>query len=345
MSEFISYPHIGQFRNVCSSVKQRAQYTGKDENGDPVYDRNIILPTLRFTGTVKSHGTNAGVSFQGDNLWFQSHKHKITPEKDNAGFAFFAQSNLGHFRNIVKQVPHADDEIVTIFGEWCGGNVQGASIAIAGLEKMFIMFDICVAKANDDKLFLNKEKFDAITVNNEANIYHTKQFRQFELDIDFTKSQYYLPTLVDFTHEVEEECPIGKFFKRDKENGDCVTGEGIVWKYQYEDGSDLTFKTKGEKHSNSKVKKIKVTHEPEVLESIDKFVDYAVNHNRLSQAYNELENPTVKNTGDIIKWMMGDICKEEMDVMVENKLEPKMVASQVGARTREWFFKKLDEEL
>jgi len=344
MKTFIGYPRIVQFRNVCKDVQHKAQYKGMDENDEPIIDRNLPNPILKFTGTIKSHGTNAGVSFQGDSVWFQARTHKITPQKDNAGFAFFAQSNIDYFYKIYNQVPHDQNEIVTIFGEWCGGNIQ-KGVAISGLEKMFIIFDISIAEDNEKKRFLSKEDFDKIEVDNEHNIHHTKQFKQFELEIDFNKPQAYLPTLVQYTKEVEEECPIGKFFNRNKDDGDCVTGEGIVWKYQYEDGTVLSFKTKGEKHSNSKVTKIKITHTPEVLKSIDKFVDYAVNNNRLEQAYNELKDPSIRNTGDIIKWVMGDICKEEMDVLVENNLEPKMVANLVGHRVRFWFHNKLDSEI
>jgi hypothetical protein len=342
MKEFINYPEIVQFRQVCDSVRKLTQYIGKDEEGKSKYDPNIILPTLKFTGTVKAHGTNAAVCFYKDEHWFQSRDNEITVAKDNAGFAFFAESNIISFKEIYNQVKHEEDEIVVLFGEWSGGNIQKGT-ALTGLPKMFILFDVCIAKSNADKTFLSNSDFESINVNNSANIYHTKQFQTYELDIDFNRAQHYLPALVSCTESVENECPIGKFFGRIKDT-DCTTGEGIVWKHKHERGV-FSFKTKGEKHSGSKTLKIKVTHEPEVLESIDKFVAYALNENRLNQAYNLLENKAVESTGIFIKWVITDILKEEVDVLIKNKLEPKMIVGQVNSEARKWFFNKLDSEI
>ena len=66
MSKMIKFPSIEQFRNVIRHVKSKAQFVGKDENGDPVYDQSIPLPTLQFCGTVKLHGTNAGIVYDMD---------------------------------------------------------------------------------------------------------------------------------------------------------------------------------------------------------------------------------------------------------------------------------------
>lgn len=341
---FISYPSIEQFRNVCATVKRQAQFRGLDDNGEPIVDRNASMPTLKFYGTVKMHGTNASVCFTKNEYWIQSRKNIITEEKDNAGFAFFVESHIDQFRAIYEQVPHEDNEVVVLCGEWCGGNIQ-KGVALCQLPKMFVLFDVKLADINPDNeemksKFLPKEDFDQLNCNFEdVPIYHVGQFKQFEIDIDFNNALKFVPKIVELVDKVEEECPVGKFF------GVSGIGEGIVWKHYCDDGSRLMFKAKGEKHSESKVKTIKVTIEPEVLESIDKFVEYAVNVNRLEQAYNAIENPTVKNTGDMIRLVIADIIKEEKDVLTANNLEPKLINSKVAQEVRKWFSERLDKEM
>ncbi len=41
--------------------------------------------------------------------------------------------------------------------------------------------------------------------------------------------------------------------------------------------------------------------------------------------------------GDFLRWLIGDITKEEMDVMVENGLEPKDVNKYISTKARVWF--------
>jgi hypothetical protein len=94
MKKHISYPKIAQFRNVVSNINREITFTGLDEDGNAIYDPSIKKPTLTFKGTVKLHGTNASVCFNSESgIWYQSRNNIITPEKDNAGFAFFAESH------------------------------------------------------------------------------------------------------------------------------------------------------------------------------------------------------------------------------------------------------------
>ena len=93
--EFVTFPSIEQFRNVVREVKHKATYVGQDENDQPIYNPSAVLPTLSFLGSVKLHGTNAGIVYNWDELAFeyvphvQSKNQIITPIKDNAGFATF----------------------------------------------------------------------------------------------------------------------------------------------------------------------------------------------------------------------------------------------------------------
>lgn len=105
MKKQISYPKIVQFRNIITDINNRIAYVGKDENGDAIFDRSIEKPVLTFKGTVKLHGTNAGVSYNTESgLWAQSRNGIITTENDNAGFARFVEDRKDVFMTLVNEV-------------------------------------------------------------------------------------------------------------------------------------------------------------------------------------------------------------------------------------------------
>ena len=43
--------------------------------------------------------------------------------------------------------------------------------------------------------------------------------------------------------------------------------------------------------------------------------------------------------GDVIRWVVNDVLKEEMDTMVANNIEPKDVNKYISTKVREMFFK------
>jgi hypothetical protein len=47
----------------------------------------------------------------------------------------------------------------------------------------------------------------------------------------------------------------------------------------------------------------------------------------------------VKKMGNLIRWVVNDILKEETDTLVRNGLEPKDVNKYVSVKVREMFFK------
>ena len=141
--------------------------------------------------------------------------------------------------------------------------------------------------------------------------------------------------LSDLTIAVEEQCPVAKHF------GQEGIGEGIVWSCEFK-GVVHRFKVKGEKHSSSKVKTLAAV-DVEKLNSITDFIDYAVTDSRFNQAlentYPNNEPIDVKKMGDLIRWVVNDIIKEESDTLAKNGLEPKDVNKYVSTKVREMFFK------
>lgn len=339
----ISFPSIEQFRNVVGSVNRQYNFVGLDENGEAIYDSSLPKPVLTFKGTVKLHGTNAGVCFNDvDGMWYQSRENIITPEKDNAGFAFFADANKQQFASMFAKIAERSNidttkNTISIYGEWCGGNIQ-KGVAICNLPKSFFIFGVKVTPHHIEGVEKQPSAYwvDYTDLkNNEAKIYNIDDFETYSLDIDFNMPELVQNKLGELTLAVEEECPVGKAF------GFSGIGEGIVWSCELK-GNVHRFKVKGEKHSSSKVKKL-ASVDTEKITSIKEFVDYAVTESRFNQAIEKIfpnnEPVDVKKLGEVIKWVVNDIIKEETDTLVQNNLEPKDIGKYVSNKVREMFFK------
>ena len=344
MKKMIKFPSIEQFRTIVSNVNRHFNFIGLDDNGDAIYDQTLPKPVITFKGTVKLHGTNAGVSFNNiGGLWAQSRENIITVEKDNAGFAFFVESNKEIFEQMANDIAHVyglnlDNNTVTIYGEWCGGNIQ-KGVGICNLPKSFFIFGVKITPhtETEEELKANPAYWvnSDFLKNNDVKIYNIEDFKTYSIDIDFNMPQLVQNDLSDLTIKVEEECPVAKEF------GFEGIGEGIVWTAEFKDNV-YRFKVKGEKHSSSKVKTLANVN-VEKLEGIQKFVDYAVTESRFKQALENVfpnqEPIDVKKMGDVIRWVVTDVIKEEMDTMVENQVEPKEVNKYISSKVREMFFK------
>lgn len=342
--KMIKFPSIEQFRTIVSNVLRHFNFVGLDENGDAIYDVSLPKPKLKFKGTVKLHGTNAAVCYSSKGgLWAQSRENIITIENDNAGFAFFVESNKEAFNKLFREIQEEtsvsfEDNIVTIYGEWCGGNIQ-KGVGITNLPKSFFIFGLKISPIVEDEEEANLKP--AVWVDSsylrstENKIYNIEDYPTYEIEIDFNMPELVTNKLTELTLAVEEECPVAKAF------GFSGVGEGIVWKTEL-NGTVHRFKVKGEKHSSSKVKTL-ASVDVEKLESIKEFVDYAVTESRFKQGLENVfpnEEPiNIKKMGDLIRWVVTDITKEETDTLVANNLEPKDVNSQISGRVREMFFK------
>lgn len=335
--KFIKFPSIDQFRTIVKNVRTTASFVGLDDDGEPIYDGTHVKPVIKFIGTVKLHGTNAGVCYDGENIWAQKRTGNITVEKDNMGFAFFVESNREVFKKLFDSIFFVPGEKVVIYGEWCGAGIQ-KGVALSQLEKMFVIFDVKIIDAEGEGHWLLEEKFYNLH-SNENKIYNIHQFPTFELHIDFNNPEVAQMEMIKITENVEEECPVGRYF------GVSGTGEGVVWRALHND-SIHRFKVKGEKHSTSKVKTL-APIDIEKLKSVEAFIEYAATENRLNQGIEMIFTSNnldldIRKMGDFLRWVMGDICKEEMDTMKENSLEPKDISRAVSNYGRNWFMNKLN---
>jgi len=341
-TEFVSFPKIGQFRQIIQDVDHMAHYIGQDENGEAQFDLILKNPVLRFTGTVKLHGSNAGVSFRKkDGIWAQSRSNIITPEQDNLGFAAFMEANIDAFEKLFETLSeHIKDEdtIITIFGEWAGERIQ-KGVAINKLPRFYSIFAVKVSPDKENRYFLPDSKWKHLK-DHAHRIYNVLEWKIWEIDIDFNDAGKIVQTLSNIVEEVEKQCPVGKAL------GVEGPGEGVVWVHHSEKYGTLRFKTKGEKHSVSRVRK-KVSVDPEIQKSIAAFVDYSVTENRLNQAIEIIftqngEEINIKKMGAFLSWIARDIEAEENDVLLKSGLEIKQVNKAISEKTRKWFMEKLN---
>jgi len=143
---FISFNSIDQFRTIVKNVQWQSKYTGElNEDGNPILNKEATAPTVIATASEKVNGTNSSVCYSNpDGFWIQSRKRIITPENDNAGCAFAVEANKDVWMEIINSLAseyniNLDENIISIFSEFCGGNIQ-KNACVSGLDKMFIIF-------------------------------------------------------------------------------------------------------------------------------------------------------------------------------------------------------------
>jgi hypothetical protein len=342
----IKFPSINQFRNVVRHVKTHAQYVGKDENGVAIYDPSRGLPALRFRGTVKLHGTNAGIVYDvaTDSFSYQSRERVLTTTSDNAGFMNAQLANEGVWQDVADQVtheilPHRDVVQVAIFGEWCGSGIQ-KGVAVAELPKMFIIFAVKAILRDETAVWVPVGEID---IHYPAiGLFNIDTFPTWEVAIDFSCPELAQNKMIEITEAVEAECPVGKYF------GVSGIGEGVVWTCVTDGWNDsgTWFKVKGEKHSVSKVKTLAAV-DVEAAATLKAFVDSTVTEARLEQGLDNLVREQLKplemtSMGDFIRWVYNDIVKEEADTIAASGLEVKKLGGPIANVARPWFIKKIN---
>lgn len=338
----IKFPSIDQYRQAIKNVQSWASY------------HNIKTPTLVVEGTVKVHGTNAGLvrPVGGGEIIAQSREREVSIESDNAGFASWVEANKDSLQDLfdrIEFVTKPTSGFVQVFGEWAGGNIQ-SGVGVTGLPKFLMVFGIRISETAAYQIWESKEVYEQVFAEwSNPSVFHKYQFKNWELTIDFANPALVQNDLVELTNQVEHDCPVARFFKPDAVEGTLI-GEGIVWTLKNRGEHEgfqfphIVYKVKGEKHSVSKVKTTAMV-DVEKAKSAADFVDYAVTENRLKQMFDkmiELGHPIDQTqTGTFIKLVRADVFKEEMDVIVASILDVKEVSRAISIRSRKYWFENI----
>jgi len=333
----ISFPSIENFKSNCSAINRAAAFVGLDDDGVAIYNSSASKPTLTAIGTVKIHGTNAGICYNNEaGLWCQSRNRVLSLENDNARFAFYVEKNKEYFIDLLKRLAFdnnvdLDKSSIALFGEWAGPGIQQA-VAVCQLPApCLFVFAARVKATNDEYSWLN---IAFVESNPELNLYNIQHFKDYILQIDYGNPQLVTNQLIALTEEVESLCPVAH-----KLGVDGI-GEGIVWSVEYKNNTYL-FKVKGEKHAGkSHVKTLKEV-DLEKLELVERVAIEVTPNWRLEQALTELtsnEELNPKLIGPFITAVIADIVKEEMPTLLENNLSVKDLGKSISIRAKDYFF-------
>lgn len=338
---FEKFPSIEQYRHIVKELSERSQFVGKDADGKAIYDHTKPLPTIDFMQTVKIHGTNGGVIlFKDGTIRTQSRNRVLNPESDNNGFDKWVAERAEVWTKINKHLFDCEDfngaDKIVVYGEFAGENIQ-KNVAITQTPKSFYVFDVIAFKDGVEVGSMDFWEGDYCLFElDEHNIYSIFQLPHQWVSIDLNRADDYIPQLQKIALAIENECPVGKF------HGVSGIGEGAVFTAYY-DNEVYRFKVKGEKHSASKVKLLP-TVDTVMIKDVREFVEQAVTENRLQQGIdymNEMQIPTdVKHIGDFLRWVVGDVHKEESDIIETKGFEKKLVNQEIAKAAKRFYFEK-----
>ena len=346
MKRFISYPSIEQFRTTIKNIEHLARYVGQDENDQPMYNTTAQLPIIVATATEKIHGTNAGVCYSNpDGFWVQSRNNIITPESDNAGCAFAAYQNQDAWQTVIGDLADLngidlDTHIISIYYEWCGGNIQSNS-AVSGLDKMAIIFRYFKVSPIEPDTEPSTWFNTLYTDSKDHRIYNINDFPTYNIEINFEQPLLSQNQMIKYVEEIiEPDSPVGKQFGVNNN-----IGEGIVVSFMYKNQLHQ-FKVKGEEHSKSKVKTLSpVDNEHlQLIQTIAQQVTPAWRLEQMCQQANDTLNGGIiamQNIGQFLKLVNADIIKEESDVIHNAGLEPKEIFGTVARIAKKWYQEQL----
>lgn len=348
MNTLRTFPSIEQFKNVVRNVRHRSQFAGLDTNGEEIYDSSRPLPIIDFVATTKIHGSCHGIQVFDNQIVTQSRQRIITPEDDNNGAAKFSYALDFSIWKAIKYsilvTNHLyDNPDLVIYGEWCGKGIN-AGCAIHQLEKMFVIFAAKLI-SEEDSGWLDLSNVDLVRFNQER-IFNIFQFGSWKFQINFgdpVDLAEKVNKIVELTLEIEKECPVGRFF------GISSIGEGLVLCPTSKEWNSSRYwsKSKGELHAKSHVRKL-ATVDVEKVASVQEYVKNHVNEERLTQAWNWLQENKKpldrKSTQDFLRWVVTDVEKEERDEREASGLTEKDVNAAISRVARDWFFKKIDSQ-
>lgn len=336
--KFVKFPSIEQFRKVVKTVNDKSAFTGLDSDGNPTFDYNKPKPTITFTQTVKVHGTNAGIGLTTNGKFFQQSRNRlISVENDNSGFANWCEDSnrkpflMRYLSDALYSAPNDSSNPITqvvLFGEFAGQGIM-KGVAVSEIEKSFFAFGLYYL--HEDGSVTKSIAINTLE-NSNLNIYNIFMFNNKTVDIDFNNTEEAINKIIEDTLSVEDECPVGKYF------GISGVGEGVVLQSKC---GNYIFKSKGEKHSVSKVKTMSPVDTYEMT-NIENFVSDVLTENRLKQGIEYLKEIGLDidntSTGEYIKWIQADILKEEGDVIENKSLDTKKVNGFIAKKAKSYLF-------
>lgn len=212
-NEVLRYPSTNVFHRVINN----SNWKGEKE-----------MRKIEYFGTVKIHGTNGNIIWRSENeIYFQAKERIIEPGKqDNMNFAKFLSGK--NFSKIFSQIKGIciENKIpleypIQVAGEWAGKKIQ-KYVAVSKIEPFFTIFRIGIGMTSTGKMIWMPPHLFGNVHDNDERIFNCNQFFTFEKTIDRENLSETIEELEKLVLEIENECPVGKYFGVDG------IGEGIV---------------------------------------------------------------------------------------------------------------------
>lgn len=325
MSDLRKWQKIGKFSDAATHARRSG------------------LGQVEYVGTVKLHGTNAGVRRTPDgHLQPQSRNQKVND--GHFGFWLFVRQREDDINFLIDHTLTINnlpkDTDVTLFGEFIGPGVQ-KGVAISRLpEKQWVIFGARVTETGEQ---LEPSQVELP----EQNIYSILLVPHFVRTVDFAQSlKDVAADMEGLTEAIDEKCPWGARFGIDG------PGEGIVWRpisAPLKHDSELWFKTKGEKHQGKGGgARVKVKDSPSLSPDVLSFVDEHLTERRLEQGLEALVEQgrpkSMRSTKSFLDAVLTDLKAETENERVASGLEWQPIGSAAAKRAVDWFKQQLNND-
>ena len=304
---------------------------------------NCKLPTLTFKGSEKLHGENMAVCYSQGELWVQGRNHIRSILGDQNGMAHYVEEYRIKWLRIISKLKstykiNTNTHTIVIDAEWAGGNIQKGNAACSGTDKAAYIFDYFRVVCNDTDESQYKPT-EGLIIPKGSPIYLLSSFGSNTAVLNFnnpSKCEEQLKTMAEY---IEDASPIAKYF--DKPTN---VGEGAYLWCEY-NGHMLRLKAKGEKHGGKpkQPRKPKVALTTEEALKYDAIASKVTPVWRITQAITETHATEMKHLGEVIKWVIADIAKEEALTLIEAGIELKNLSRYISAEVKQYYFDYLKD--
>ncbi len=338
-----------QVQSLAADSEERFAYAGwhPDTGVPPTEEQKVLLsefsgnttdlPTLTFTGSEKLHGENMAVAFSNTEIWVQGRNQVRTILGDQNGMAAFVEARREVFINLFDSITekyfiNTTKDTIVLDGEWAGGNIQRGNAACSGTNKAFYLFDYFRVVNNETGIETLYPTTDLGAPS--SGIYNLLAFRKYTITLNFSNPIKCEEDLKSLASAIEDNSPIAAHFELTNN-----VGEGAYLWCEYKD-TTLRLKTKGEKHGGKpKVPRTpKMMSSPEEVLVMEALADKVTPVWRLTQAITETNATEMKHLGQVIKWVIADIAKEEAPTLSDAKVELKNLSRYISAIVKQYYF-------
>lgn len=299
-----------------------------------------VMPTLTFKGSEKLHGENMAVCYSNGVMWVQGRNHIRTIVDDQNGMALFVESTKTQWLEIINSIEtydfvNTDTHTIVLDCEWAGESIQNGNAACSGTPKGAYLFDYYRVVSNeDDSVQLNSTNGFG---SDEHRIFNMASFQQYVVTLDFNNPQECEHKLKELVELVEAKSPIAAHFNKPNN-----VGEGVYLYHIDDTAFTYRLKAKGELHGGKpKVKKGQKPTDDARAQLLTDLANKVTPVWRITQGILETTATEIKHLGSLIKWVVADIAKEEVPVLVEAGIAYKDLSRYVSTIVKDYFVEYL----